>query len=98
MGANMDIQNNVLEYLSEDMKREYMHYIDCHQDGGQIVNCAMQLYIHHLKRKQRIAALRKGYEQMASINLCYAESGFVKDMSSLDDYEDILKQGENHGY
>ncbi|MCK8060546.1 MULTISPECIES: CopG family transcriptional regulator [unclassified Fusibacter] len=83
--------NPVFEYLSEDMKREYKHYVKCHSDHGAIINEAMKLYIGELKRNQRIQELRSGYEQMAEINLDYAETGFVGDMTSLDDYEHNLK-------
>jgi CopG family transcriptional regulator/antitoxin EndoAI len=83
--------NPVFEYLSEDMKREYKHYVQCHNNHSAVLNEAMKLYISELKRKQRIQELRSGYEQMAEINLDYAESGFVGDITSLNDYENNLK-------
>ena len=83
--------NPVFEYLTEDMKREYKNYVACHSDHGDVFNEAMKLYIKELKRKQRVQELRTGYEQMAAINLDYAESGFVGDMTSLNDYEINLK-------
>lgn len=90
----MQGSNSILDYLSDEMKQEYCKYMDCHQNGDQVVNCAMQVYIHHLKRKQRIQALKSGYEQMAQINLGFAQSGFVKDVTTLNSYECILRGEE----
>lgn len=43
-----------------------------------------------LKNDSRMEELRAGYENMASINLSFAEMGLLSDVDSLEDYEGTL--------
>ena len=86
----MPTTNPVLDYLSEDMKREYTHYVSAHTVDGHVAHDALTVYIDALKAKQQHNELQLGYEQMAQFNQDYAESGFGSDISSLNAYEMTL--------
>lgn len=86
----MRATNPVLDYLSEEMKREYSHYVTTHTVNGHVAHDALMVYIDALKAKQQQNELQLGYEQMAQFNQDYAESGFGSDVSSLYDYEMTL--------
>ena len=51
---------------------------------SQFVRDAMSLYIEERKRKAIIESMRKGYQEMAAINLTLAEEGLYADAEIID--------------
>jgi len=50
----------------------------------------VQFNLKRIKPAKKDEELRLGYENMASINLSFAEMGLISDVSSLEDYEGVL--------
>jgi CopG family transcriptional regulator/antitoxin EndoAI len=64
----------------------------CNSDRSKIVVAAMK---HYLKQRKKIsfkADLRKGYQEMAEINLCLAEQFLESDCIQLREYEQRLEE------
>lgn len=51
---------------------------------SQFVREAMRLYIQERKKKAIIASMRKGYQEMAALNLSLAEEGLYVDADVVD--------------
>ena len=88
--------------MSEFKKLEY-HFSDdiieayenCIEKSG-VIKCKKQLEefrmsFNKLPHVSQLEELKLGYEQMAQINLDYAESCLSVDIYSLESYETILK-------
>lgn len=50
----------------------------------------VQFNLKRIKPAKKDEELRLGYENMASINLSFAEMGLISDVNSLEDYEGVL--------
>lgn len=50
----------------------------------------VQFNFKRVKADDKLKELRRGYENMASINLSFAEMGLLSDINSLEDYEGTL--------
>ena len=63
------------------------------KNRSEFIREAMKLYSRKRKVEMR-ESLKKGYTEMANINLALAESAFSADFHSLDLYEAILSESE----
>ena len=54
----------------------------------------MKVYIRERRKIEMRETLKRGYTEMANINLTLAESAFSADFCSLDLYEAILSESE----
>ena len=54
----------------------------------------MRLYIREKKKAEIVQKLKRGYEEMAELNLEYSELGFAGDVSQLKHYEEKLAECE----
>ena len=77
---NITLPEELMEQLSKDEE-----YSDLLRDDIRV-----QFNLKRIKPAKKLEELRLGYENMASINLSFAEMGLISDVSSLEDYEGAL--------
>lgn len=63
-----------------------------HSDRNQIIAEALKRYLRERKKIGIKAELRRGYKEMAEINLCLAEEYTESDYLQLREYEQRLKE------
>ena len=61
---------------------------------SELIRRGMQLYITDKHKIEIREKMRKGYEQMASINKEWAETGMAAEYASMDAYEAILSESD----
>ena len=61
---------------------------------SQFVRDAMQLYIEDRRRRTVLAMMKKGYEEMARINLTLAEEGILVDSEVVEMMPTLLAERE----
>lgn len=61
---------------------------------SELVREAMRLYLHERKKQTQSEEMKKGYQEMASINLEFAELCFDADCETLSAYEKKLAECE----
>ncbi len=61
---------------------------------SQFIREAMKLYIRERNKMELREQMKKGYQEMASINLALAELGLSSDTSSLETYEAQMAECE----
>ncbi len=61
---------------------------------SEFIREAMRLYIREKKKAEIVQKLKKGYEEMAELNLEYSELGFAGDACQLKHYEEKLAECE----
>jgi CopG family transcriptional regulator/antitoxin EndoAI len=64
------------------------------RNRSEFIREAMKVYIREKRKVEMRETLKKGYTEMANINLALAESAFSADFRSLDLYEAILSESE----
>ncbi len=86
------------EYMfSDEVKEAYNQYIKQQETNKEIKLDRMNL--DQLPHMRQTELLKQGYEQMAKINLEFAESGLNCDICSLESYENSLKmERSKNGY
>jgi len=77
---NITLPKELIERLASDED-----YLDLLRDDLRV-----QFNLKRIKPAKKDEELRRGYENMASINLSFAEMGLISDVTSLEDYEGIL--------
>ncbi len=60
------------------------------RNRSEFIREAMKAYLRERKRMEMRESMKKGYKDMATINLVYAEMGMDIDLSCLEKYEDEL--------
>lgn len=73
----ISIPNNLLKEIDGIVAMEKL-------SRSQFVRDAMCLYIEERKRKVILESMRKGYQEMAAINLTLAEEGLYADADIID--------------
>lgn len=68
-------------------------YVEC-QNRSEFVRNAMRFYIKEMKRMSIIDKMKKGYYEMAEINLTLAEVGLTADNETVNGYETRLAECE----
>ena len=79
------------EVLKEDNNKEYFKK---YRKKSEFIKESLILYIRDKKNLSRIDELKKGYIEMAQINLELCEMGFADDMLSLKEYEAKLAESD----
>ena len=64
------------------------------KNRSQLIREAMRLYIDHKRRREIRDAMKKGYQEMAEINLKLAEMCFDVDSEIQGQYEEKLAECE----
>lgn len=64
------------------------------QSRSQLIREAMRDYVAQSKRKVTIAAMKRGYQEMAEINLALAEEGLYADAENLEVSELLAAERE----
>ncbi len=64
------------------------------KNRSQFIREAMKLYIRERKKMEIIEQLKKGYIEMANINLTLAEYGLTEDIHDFGSYGGKLAEGE----
>ncbi|WP_432402380.1 CopG family ribbon-helix-helix protein [Wukongibacter sp. M2B1] len=57
------------------------------RNRSEFIREAMKAYLRERKRMEMRESMKKGYKDMAAINLVYAEMGMDVDLSCLEKYE-----------
>lgn len=64
------------------------------KNRSEFIREAMKLYIRERKKMEIREQLKKGYIEMANINLALAEHGLMEDSQSFGSYNGKLAEGE----
>lgn len=83
----ISLPNSLLKEVDEIVSLEKKNRSECIRE-------AMKLYIHEKKKIEIRESLKRGYTEMANINLAIAESAMSADFNSLYLYEAILSESE----
>ncbi|NLM03423.1 MAG: ribbon-helix-helix protein, CopG family [Clostridiales bacterium] len=91
----MSNSKKIVISLPESLLKEVDYIVSMESTNrSQFVREAMKLYIREKNKIKMRENMKKGYEEMASINLTLAEVGLSLDMSSLEDYEAEIAESE----
>jgi len=91
----MSDSKRIMISLPESLLKEVDSIVSIESTNrSQFVREAMKLYIREKNKIKLREKMKKGYEEMASINLTLAEIGLSLDMSSLEEYEAEIAEGE----
>lgn len=74
------VPNSLLQEVDYIVKLE-------NKSRSEFIREAMKLYLRERKKMEIREAMKNGYQEMASINLVYAEMGMDVDMDCLKSYE-----------
>ncbi|WMJ80500.1 CopG family transcriptional regulator [Clostridium sp. MB40-C1] len=81
--------------LADELNKEFRKKINKeYQKKSEFIKDRLILYIEKQKKISKVEELKKGYIEMAQINLCLSEVGFVEDMSQLKEYEAKLAESD----
>lgn len=81
--------------LPESLLKEVDYIVSMEKTNrSEFVREAMKLFIREKNKIRLREKMKKGYEEMASINLALAEVGLSLDMSSLENYEAEIAECE----
>ncbi|AKL96763.1 MULTISPECIES: CopG family ribbon-helix-helix protein [Clostridium] len=81
--------------LPESLLKEVDYIVSMEETNrSEFVREAMKLYIREKNKVKLREKMKKGYQEMASINLTLAEVGLSLDVSSLEDYEAEIAECE----
>jgi CopG family transcriptional regulator/antitoxin EndoAI len=83
VNLNESLYNEFNKALEEDCKKR-----------SEFIREAIILYIEEKKRHNIMDAMRKGYMEMAQLNLEIAEMGFANDIDELKKYEAKLSESD----
>ena len=74
------------------LPKELIERLESDEDYTELIrnDLRVQFNLKRIKPAKKDEELRLGYENMASINLSFAEMGLISDVNSLEDYEGIL--------
>lgn len=91
----MSSSKRLVVNLSESLYNEFNSTLekDC-KKRSEFIRDAIILYIEEKKRLSFIEAMKKGYSEMAQINLEMAEMGFASDFHELKEYEAKLSESD----
>lgn len=88
-------QKKILISLSDSLLSEVDSFANAQNvNRSEFIREAMKLYIRERKRIERCEQMKKGYEEMAEINLEIAQSCFEADCIAEHDYEEKLSECE----
>lgn len=85
----------IIVSLPDSLLRE----VDCvvaveKKNRSEFIREAMKLYLREMKKQEVREKMKKGYREMASINLALAELGVSVDTQALENYEAKISECE----
>lgn len=91
----MSSSKKLVVNLSESLNNEFNKALeqDC-KKRSEFIREAIILYIEEKKRLSLIDQMRKGYMEMAQLNVEISEMGFAKDIDELKKYEAKLSESD----
>ncbi|GLC29670.1 CopG family ribbon-helix-helix protein [Clostridium omnivorum] len=91
----MSSSKKLVVNLSESLNNEFNKALeqDC-KKRSEFIREAIILYIEEKKRLSLIEQMRKGYMEMAQLNVEISEMGFAKDIDELKKYEAKLSESD----
>jgi CopG family transcriptional regulator/antitoxin EndoAI len=91
----MSSSKKLVVNLSESLNNEFNKALeqDC-KKRSEFIREAIILYIEEKKRLGLIEQMRKGYMEMAQLNVEISEMGFAKDIDELKKYEAKLSESD----
>lgn len=85
----------ILVSLPDSLLREVDEIVAIEKKNrSEFIREAMKLYIRERHRIEIREKMKKGYEEMAGINIELTEEGLNSDMKTLEGYEAILSECE----
>ncbi|MCY6371281.1 CopG family transcriptional regulator [Clostridium ganghwense] len=91
MSSSKKLMTNLSKELNEEIRKKLKKK---YKKKSEFIRDTLILYIEDKKKLSKIDELKKGYIEMAQINLELSETGFVKDMSQLKEYEAKLAESD----
>ena len=84
----MSSSKRLVVNLSEALSNEFNRILkEDNKKKSQFIREAIILYIEERKKLEYIENMKKGYEEMAQINLEISEMGCTEDLKDLEEYE-----------
>lgn len=94
-GAIVGQSKKIMISLPDSLLKEVDEIVSLEKKNrSECIREAMKLYIQEKKKLEIRESLKKGYVEMANINLAIAESAMSADFNALDLYEAILSESE----
>jgi len=94
-GKNVPKLKKILVSLPDSLLKEVDTIVsDENKNRSQLIREAMRLYIEHKRKRDIRDQMKKGYQDMADINLKLAEMCFEMDTEAEDQYEGKLAECE----
>lgn len=91
----MSDSKKLVTNLAEELNKEFRRKINKkYKKKSEFIKDRLILYIEKQKKMSEVEELKKGYMEMAQINVCLSEVGFVEDMSQLKEYEAKLAESD----
>lgn len=94
-GASVGESKRIIISLPDTLLKEVDAIVSIEKrNRSEFIREAMKLYIREKRKVEMRESLKRGYTEMANINLALAESAFSADFNSLDLYEATLSESE----
>lgn len=93
----MNDNKKIIVSIPAQLLNEFDNLIDCKagENRNQFIREAVILYIKERKHKSMNELMKKGYQEMAQINIELAECGMACDCIELSKYEAGLSESDN---
>lgn len=91
MSNSKKAANNLINELNGEFRKKINKK---YKKKSEFIKDRLILYIEEQKSYSEIEEIKKGYIEMAQINLGLSEIGFVDDMSQLKEYEAKLAESD----
>ena len=94
-GWHLPQLKKILVTVPESLLQEVDRFVSNDKTNrSELIREAMKLYIKEKKKAEMTERMKKGYQEMAKINLQFAEICFEADQQQLDRYEEKLAECE----
>lgn len=91
----MSSSKRLVVNLSETLNNEFNKALkEDSKKRSEFIREVIILYIEEKKRLKEVEQMKKGYLEMAKINLEFAEMGFASDIRDLKEYEAKLPESD----
>lgn len=91
----MSSSKRLVVNLSETLYNEFIDTLEKDsKKRSEFIREAIILYIEEKKKSNRIDEMKKGYMEMAQLNLEMSEMGFANDINDLLEYEAKLAESD----
>ncbi|WP_170006301.1 CopG family ribbon-helix-helix protein [Bacillus fonticola] len=79
--------------LPEKMVAELDHFVQDHKDRDELIYRATKMYLRERKKRQIRESMRRGYMEMAKINLSLASEAFQAEYEAEHTVERLVSGG-----